>query len=85
MTTTVMLVRHAQTNSNVTGYYMGWSDEDLDEVGYAQANRLSSRLGAALLKRNDCVIRCFTARGGARVAIRAHNPKGRWFESNPRH
>jgi hypothetical protein len=31
---------------------MGWSDEDLDEVGYAQANRLSSRLGAALLKRN---------------------------------
>ncbi len=52
MTTTVMLVRHAQTNSNVTGYYMGWSDEDLDEVGYAQANRLSSRLGAALLKRN---------------------------------
>lgn len=53
MTTTVMLVRHAQTNSNVTGYYMGWSDEDLDEVGYAQANRLSSRLGAALLKRND--------------------------------
>ncbi len=46
MTTTVMLVRHAQTNSNVTGYYMGWSDEDLDEVGYAQARRLSSRLAS---------------------------------------
>jgi broad specificity phosphatase PhoE len=46
MTTTVMLVRHAQTNSNVTGYYMGWSEEDLDEVGYAQAHRLSARLAS---------------------------------------
>jgi broad specificity phosphatase PhoE len=44
MTTTVLLVRHGQTNSNVTGFYMGWSDEDLDEVGYTQARRLSSRL-----------------------------------------
>jgi len=44
MDTTVLLVRHGQTNSNVTGFYMGWSDEDLDEVGYAQVRRLSSRL-----------------------------------------
>jgi broad specificity phosphatase PhoE len=44
MTTTVLLVRHGQTNSNVTGFYMGRSDEDLDEVGYTQARRLSSRL-----------------------------------------
>ena len=44
MTTTVLLVRHGQTNSNVTGFYMGWSDEDLDEVGRTQARRLSSRL-----------------------------------------
>jgi len=44
MTTTIMLVRHARTNSNVTGYNMGWSDEDLDEVGYSQAHRLSSKL-----------------------------------------
>jgi len=44
MTTTVILVRHGQTNSNVTGFYMGWSDEDLDERGYTQAHRLSSRL-----------------------------------------
>ena len=44
MTTTVLLVRHGETNSNVTGFYMGWSDEDLDEVGHTQARRLSSRL-----------------------------------------
>ena len=44
MTTTVLLVRHGQTNSNVTGFYMGWSDEDLDEAGHTQARRLSSRL-----------------------------------------
>ena len=46
MTTTVILVRHGQTNSNVTGFYMGWSDEDLDERGYTQARRLSSRLAS---------------------------------------
>ena len=44
MDTTVLLVRHGQTNSNVTGFYMGWSDEDLDEVGYTQAHRLSTKL-----------------------------------------
>ena len=44
MTTTVLLVRHGQTKSNVTGFYMGWSDEDLDDVGYSQARSLSSRL-----------------------------------------
>jgi len=46
MTTTVFLVRHGQTRSNVTGFYMGWSNEDLDEVGYSQARRLSSRLAS---------------------------------------
>ncbi len=44
MNTTVLLVRHGQTSSNITGFYMGWSDEDLNEVGYTQARRLSSRL-----------------------------------------
>ncbi len=44
MTTTVLLVRHGQTRSNVTGHYMGWSEEDLDEVGYSQARKLASRL-----------------------------------------
>ena len=44
MTTTVLLVRHGQTRSNVTGFYMGWSNEDLDEVGYDQARKLSARL-----------------------------------------
>lgn len=46
MPTTVLLIRHAQTRSNTTGFYMGWSDEDLDETGYAQARRLSSRLAS---------------------------------------
>jgi len=46
MTTTILLVRHGQTDSNVTGFYMGWSDEDLNEVGYTQARRLSSRLAS---------------------------------------
>jgi len=44
MTTTILLVRHGQTRSNVTGFYMGWSNEDLDDVGYAQVRSLSSRL-----------------------------------------
>jgi broad specificity phosphatase PhoE len=44
MTTTILLVRHGQTRSNVTGFYMGWSNEDLNDVGYAQARKLSARL-----------------------------------------
>ena len=46
MTTTVLLVRHGQTKSNVTGFYMGWSDEDIDDVGYPQVHSLSSRLAS---------------------------------------
>lgn len=46
MTTTVLLIRHGQANSNVTGYYMGWSNEDLSEIGYTQARSLSSRLAS---------------------------------------
>lgn len=44
MTTTILLVRHGQTESNITGFFMGWSNEDLNEIGYTQARRLSSRL-----------------------------------------
>ena len=44
MSTTVLLVRHGQTESNITGYFMGWSNEDISELGYAQAHNLSSRL-----------------------------------------
>ena len=44
MTTTVLLARHGQTESNVTGFFMGWSDEDINDLGYAQARSLSSRL-----------------------------------------
>jgi broad specificity phosphatase PhoE len=46
MTTTVLLVRHGQTDSNVTGFYAGWSDEELNEVGHAQARHLSMRLAS---------------------------------------
>jgi len=44
MTTTIYLVRHGQTNSNVTGYYMGRSEEDLNDTGYAQVHRLSAKM-----------------------------------------
>jgi broad specificity phosphatase PhoE len=44
MATEVFLVRHGQTNANVDEYYMGWSNEDLNELGYHQAYCLSSRL-----------------------------------------
>ncbi len=44
MSTTVLLVRHGQTKSNITGYFMGWSNEDISDPGYAQVRSLSSRL-----------------------------------------
>ncbi len=44
MITTILLVRHGQTESNVEGYYMGWLDEDINQTGYAQARALSARL-----------------------------------------
>lgn len=44
MDTTVLLVRHAQTLSNIDGRYMGWIDEDLSDEGIWQAKRLSRRL-----------------------------------------
>jgi broad specificity phosphatase PhoE len=46
MITTVFLVRHGQTTANVTGLYSGRSDEGLNEVGFAQAHRLSTRLSS---------------------------------------
>ncbi len=45
MSTTILLVRHGQTESNITGFFMGWSDEDISELGYAQARSIASRLG----------------------------------------
>jgi len=44
MTTTVFLVRHGQTEPNITGYYVGRSNEDMNELGYAQVRNLSPRL-----------------------------------------
>jgi len=46
MTTTVLFVRHGQTESNITGFFMGWSNEDISDLGYAQARSLSSRLAS---------------------------------------
>ena len=44
METTVLLIRHGQTNGNVNEYYSGWSQEDLNQTGYEQARLLSKRL-----------------------------------------
>ena len=44
MITTLLLIRHGQTNSNTSGHYMGWSQEDLNQKGYEQARLLSKRL-----------------------------------------
>ena len=44
MTTTVLLARHGQTESNIIGFFMGWSDEDINDLGYTQARSLASRL-----------------------------------------
>lgn len=46
MTTSVLLVRHGQTESNINGFYMGWSDEDLNKTGVEQVRRLSARLSS---------------------------------------
>ena len=46
VTTTILLIRHGQTNANAGGFYIGWSDEDLNELGYTQARRLSARLAS---------------------------------------
>jgi broad specificity phosphatase PhoE len=44
MITTLLIIRHGQTDSNISGYYMGWSQEDLNETGYKQVKLLSDRL-----------------------------------------
>ncbi|MEE8373987.1 MAG: histidine phosphatase family protein [Dehalococcoidia bacterium] len=46
MATSVVLVRHGQTRSNATGFVMGWSEEDLDDTGYAQVRKLAYRMAA---------------------------------------
>src|SRR4030042_905498 len=54
MNTTLLLVRHAQTASNVNGRYMGWIDEDLSEEGLRQAQRLSRRLSRWTIAAGFC-------------------------------
>ena len=44
METVLLLVRHAQTMSNITGKYAGWIDEDLNNEGLRQAQQLAERL-----------------------------------------
>ena len=44
MTTTIYLVRHGQTESNLKDFSSGWSAEDLNENGYSQVRRLAARL-----------------------------------------
>lgn len=45
MSTTVYLTRHGQTEWNSRGRMMGWADEDINELGRAQAARLAARMG----------------------------------------
>jgi len=44
MSATLILVRHGQTDWNVNGRYMGWMDEDLNQEGVQQAERVAQRL-----------------------------------------
>ena len=44
MATTVYLTRHGQTEWNSIGRMMGWTDEDMNETGFAQAERLAARM-----------------------------------------
>ena len=44
MSATLILVRHGQTDWNVNGRYMGWTDEALNKEGVRQAERVAQRL-----------------------------------------
>lgn len=44
MTTTIYLVRHGQTRSNIAGVNMGRSNEDLNEAGYQHVRLLANRM-----------------------------------------
>ena len=44
MSVTLILVRHGQTDWNVNGRYMGWTDEGLNAEGLRQAGMLAQRL-----------------------------------------
>lgn len=47
----ILLVRHGQTESNRTGYFMGWSAEDLNATGRDQVERLAFRLASLEIRR----------------------------------
>jgi len=42
----VRLVRHGQTEPNITAYYAGRSEDDLNETGYQQVRQLADRLAS---------------------------------------
>lgn len=44
MATTLILVRHGQTDWNVNARYMGWTDEPLNDEGMRQAESVARRL-----------------------------------------
>jgi len=50
MNTEIILVRHGQTQSNITGYYMGDLPEDMNETGYEQVRRVAKRLARLNIK-----------------------------------
>ncbi len=42
--TTVLLVRHGQTEANKTGYWQGWADTSLTPEGHRQASAVARRI-----------------------------------------
>ena len=72
MSADIILVRHGQTRSNVTRYYMGCSSEDLDAEGLNQAKQVSARLENSSIAAIYCspLPRALTT---AREIARPHN------------
>jgi phosphoserine phosphatase len=72
MSATLILVRHGQTDWNVNGRYMGWTDEALNEEGLRQAERLAKRLAGCPI----CAVYSSPlkrAAGTAEIVARAHS------------
>ncbi|MFH0847416.1 MAG: histidine phosphatase family protein [Chloroflexota bacterium] len=57
MTTTILLIRHGETESNaqdIQGYFMGWANEGLNANGFAQAESLALKLAKVQLSAIYC-------------------------------